>query len=167
MLDAAPRCGIAPADEPEHLLEVVIFRLADEQYAIESARVREVYPIRELTPLPCTPPFVLGMINVRGQILTVIDLRRFFELPIKGLSDLNKVIILDHPEGEFGVLADAIIGVRSLDREKIKPAPSTLTGLRSKYLLGVTESQLIVIDAARLMDDQAIVVREEVGGPQS
>jgi len=155
------------ADKSEDLVEVVVFRLADEHYAIESIRVREVYPIKELTPLPCTPPFVLGMINVRGQILTVIDLRRFFELPIKGLTDLNKVIILEHRESELGVLADAIIGVQSLCRQKIQPAPSILTGVRGKYLLGVAEAQLIVIDAARIMDDQAIVVREEVAGPSS
>src|SRR5579862_4524756 len=111
------------ADEPVDAMEVVIFRLADEQYAIESVRVQEVYPIKELTPLPCTPPFVLGIINVRGQILTVIDLRRFFELPIKGLTDLNKVIILQHEESELGVLADAIVGVRLLCRTEIQPAP--------------------------------------------
>ncbi len=120
---------IRSTDETTNSLEVVVFRLADEQYAIESIRVREVYPIKELTPLPCTPSFVLGIINVRGQILTVIDLRRFFDLPIKGLTDLNKVIVIEHHEGELGVLADAILGVRSLCSSEIRPAPSTLTGV--------------------------------------
>lgn len=150
--------------EPGDAMEVVVFRLADEQYAIESVRVREVYPIKELTPIPCTPPFVLGIINVRGQILTVIDLRRFFELPIKGLTDLNKVIILEHEGSELGVLADAILGVRLLCRQEIQPSPSTLTGIRGKYLVGVTDEQLIVLDAARIMEDPAIVVHEEVAG---
>lgn len=95
--------------------------------------MREVYPIKELTPLPCTPSFVLGIINVRGQILTVIDLRRFFDLPIKGLTDLNKVIVIEHHEGELGVLADAILGVRSLCSSEIRPAPSTLTGVREIF----------------------------------
>jgi purine-binding chemotaxis protein CheW len=81
-------------------LEVVEFLLAYEKYGIESSYVREVYPIRELTPLPGTPPFVLGVTNVRGQILSVIDLKRFFDLPEKGLSDLKRVIIIrdDHIE---------------------------------------------------------------------
>ena len=60
-------------------LEVVEFLLAYETYAIETAYVREVYPLKELTVLPCTPPFVLGIINVRGQILSVIDIKKFFD----------------------------------------------------------------------------------------
>lgn len=78
----------------EKYIEVVEFLLSHEKYGIETSYVREIYPLKEFMPLPCTPPFVFGIINVRGQILSVIDIKRFFELPEKGLSDLNKVIIL-------------------------------------------------------------------------
>lgn len=143
-------------------LEVVEFRLADERYAIQSTRVREVYPLKELTPLPCTPPFVLGIINVRGQIVTVIDLRRFFDLPIKGITDLNKVIILRADDAQVGVLADAIVGVRSLALEEIQPTLPTLTGVRADYLRGITEERLIILDAGRILADEKIIVHEEV-----
>ena len=79
------------AQEPEKevldqdYLEVVEFLLAYETYGIESAYVREIYPLTEITPLPGTPPFVRGIVNIRGQILSVIDLKKFFELPEKGL----------------------------------------------------------------------------------
>jgi len=76
-------------DEAGECLEVVEFLLAYEQYGIESSYIREVYPLKDLTPLPCTPPFVLGIINVRGQILSVIDLKKIFDLPQKGLTELN------------------------------------------------------------------------------
>ena len=66
--------------------------------------------------MPCTPPFILGIINVRGQILAVIDLKRFFNLPDKGLSDLNKVIILRRGGLEVGLLADAVAGVQAIPR---------------------------------------------------
>ena len=97
------------------------FSLAYERYALETAFVREVYPLKEFTPLPCTPPFVLGIISVRGQILAVIDLKRFFNLPEKGLSDLNKVIILRRGGLEVGLLADAVSGVQAIPGLRSRP----------------------------------------------
>ena len=145
----------------EHL-GVIEFLLAYERYAIESSVIREVYPLRELTPLPCTPPFVLGIVNVRGQILSVLDLKRFFDLPQKGLTDLNKIIIVRAGEMELGFLADAILGVRSLPLRQIHPTPATLTGIRAEYLRGVTQEGLIVLDMATILADRRILVDEEV-----
>src|SRR5687768_2140813 len=65
----------------EASLEVLEFRLAQERYALETRYVREVYPLKDLTRLPCTPPFVLGIVNVRGRITPVIDIKKFFDLP--------------------------------------------------------------------------------------
>ncbi|HMF47507.1 MAG TPA: chemotaxis protein CheW, partial [Candidatus Saccharimonadales bacterium] len=88
-------------------IEVVEFLLAYETYGIESAYVREICPLKDLTPVPCTPRFVLGIINVRGQIVSVIDMKKFFDLPDQGLTDLNKVLVLRNDRMEFGLLADA------------------------------------------------------------
>lgn len=146
----------------EKYLEVVEFLLAHERYAIETAYIREVYPLRELASLPNTPPFVLGIINVRGQILSVIDIKKFFELPEKGITDLNKVIIIHTDEMELGILADAIIGVRSVPFKQLQPSLPTLTGVRGRYLKGVTKERLVVLDAHKIMSDKKIVVHEEV-----
>ncbi|HJV64198.1 MAG TPA: chemotaxis protein CheW [Geomonas sp.] len=142
-------------------LEVVEFALSDERYAVESAFIREVYPLKELTPLPCTPPFVLGIVNLRGKILSVVDLRTFFELAGRGLSDLNKVIVLASASMEFGLLADHIVGVRTIDRSELQPALPTLTDLRADYLKGVTRERLVVLDGGRMLADGRIVVHEE------
>lgn len=142
----------------EEYLEVVEFLLAYETYAIESSYVKEVCPLIDLTIIPCTPPFVLGIINVRGQILSVIDLKKCFGLPEKGLTDLNKVIIIHDEKMEFGVLADVILGVRAIPIEKIQPSLPTLTGIREKYLKGITEERLVLLDAERLLSDQSIIV---------
>jgi purine-binding chemotaxis protein CheW len=117
--------------------------------------------LKELVPLPGTPPFVLGVTSVRGQILSVIDLKKFFELPDKGLTDLNKVIVVRADVMEFGILADAILGTRSIPLAEIQPSLATLTGIRSDYLRGVTKDRLVVLDAARIVSDQRIIVREE------
>jgi len=146
----------------EEYLEVVEFLLAYETYAIETAYIREIYPLKELTPLPCAPPFVLGIINVRGQILSVIDLKKFFGLPEKGLSDLNKVIILHRDEMEFGILADKILGVRYIPISEIQPSLPTLSEIQAEYLKGVTKERVVVLETARILSDKKIIVHEEV-----
>ena len=143
-------------------LKVVAFLLADEKYGIQASYVREVSPLKELTPLPGTPPFVLGMINLRGRILSVIDIKKFFDLPEKGLTDLNKVIIVYSDKMEFGILADGILGVRGIPLGDIQPSLPTLTGIREEYLKGVTAERIVILDAEKLLSDPAIVVHEEV-----
>jgi purine-binding chemotaxis protein CheW len=143
-------------------IEIIEFNLACEKYGIELSYIAEVYAMKEITRIPCTPPFVLGVVNVRGNILSVIDMRKFFELPDKGLSDLNKVIIIRSDTMEFGILADAILGVRLLSLGQLLPSLPTLTDIRSDYLKGVTEDRLVVLDGGKLLSDCGIVVHEEV-----
>jgi purine-binding chemotaxis protein CheW len=142
-------------------IEVVEFMLASERYGIESIYVREVSPLRGFTPVPCTPRFVLGLVNVRGRIISVIDLKKFFELPEKGISDLNKVIILQDHQMEFGILADSILAVRTIDVKEIQPSLPTLKGMREEFLKGITEERLVVLDAEKLLSNKNIVVYEE------
>src|SRR5208282_3436424 len=96
------------------VFELLEFRLAQERYALESRWVREVSAFKELTPLPCCPPFVLGIVNVRGRILPVLDLKKFFDLPEKGLTDLHRIVLVGDNSLELGILADTIVGVRSV-----------------------------------------------------
>lgn len=145
-------------------IDVVEFVLAHERYAIESRYVREVAPLENLTPLPCTPAFVLGIVNLRGEILSVIDIKKFFELPEQGLTDLNKIIVLQSEDMLFGILADAIAGVRRIPVAGMQPSLPTLTGIREDYLQGVTPERLVVLDAEKLLTDENIVVREQVAG---
>jgi purine-binding chemotaxis protein CheW len=149
-------------EEVGEYIEVIEFLLAYEKYGIESSYVREVYPLKEFTPLPCTPPFVLGIINVRGQNLSIIDIKKFFDLPEKGLTDLNKVIIVHNDKMEFGVLADVILGVRNIPIGGLQSSLPMLTGIREEYLKGVTDERVVILDAEKLLSDKKIVVHEEV-----
>jgi purine-binding chemotaxis protein CheW len=142
-------------------LDLVEFRLASETYAIEHAFVREVHPLKDLAPLPATPPFVLGIVNLRGQILSVVDLRIFFGLPVSGLGDLNKIIVIRDEKMEFGILADCIIGAHSVPRAAIQRPIPTLTGIGVEYLMGITVEGLIVLDAQRILGDERIIVDQE------
>lgn len=145
-------------------LEVVEFVLAHERYGVETSFVREIHPLTDLTPLPCTPAFVLGVVNLRGEIVSVIDVKKFFDLPEKGLTDLNKVIVLQSETMRFGILADAVLGVRRIPAAEIQPSLPTLTGIREQYLKGVTAERTVVLEAEKLLADERIVVREQVDG---
>jgi purine-binding chemotaxis protein CheW len=142
-------------------LEVVEFRLAGEVYGIETSYIREVYPLKELVPIPGTPPFFLGITSVRGQILSVIDIKRFFDLPDKGLTELDKVVIVRSGEVELGIRADVVLGMRSIPRGDIQPSLPTLIGVRDKYLRGVTKDAVIILDIQKLLADENLIVRAE------
>ncbi len=155
------------AREPEETkdkdsFEIVEFLLANEYYGIESRYIREVYPIKNYTPLPGTPSFVLGLINVRGQIVSVIDIKKFFDMPDKGISDLNKAIIIRDDTMEFGILTDEILGVREVMRDELQAAPTTFSGVLAEYILGVGDGHMIILDAQKMMRDKKVVVCEEV-----
>jgi len=154
--------GKREAESPDLLLEVVEFVLGSEHYGIESRRIREIHALSDFTPLPCTPAFVLGLVNVRGRILSIINIKRLFDLPERGLSDLNKVIVVYAGAMELGILADAILGLRPISVKEIHPALPTLTGIRAEYLKGITKESLVVLDVEKILSDEKILVNELV-----
>ncbi len=118
--------------------------------------------LEHLIPLPCTPAFVLGIVNLRGAILPVLDLKRFFELPVKGLTDLNKIIVLQSETIRFCILADEIVGVRHIWLGDVQSSLPTLTGVRKDYLKGVTPERVALLDAEKFLASENIIVREHV-----
>jgi purine-binding chemotaxis protein CheW len=154
----------AAAEEAGSRLELLEFRLAQERYAIETHHVQEVQPLRDLTPLPATPAFVRGIVNLRGRILPVLDLKKFFDLPEAGIADLHQIVFVREADVELGLLVDVTAGVRSVAIRHLQPPLPTLTGIRAEYLRGVTDEPLIVLDLARMLSDPKIIVDESVEG---
>lgn len=152
----------SPAPAANSQLEVLEFRLASERYAVESGYVTGVQPLHDLTPLPCTPAFLLGVVNVRGRIVPVLDLKKFFELPEQGLTDLHRVILVQGNGLELGLLADVIVGVRNVALDRLQHSLPTLGGIRAEYLKGIGEERLVVLALDRILADPKIIVHEEV-----
>lgn len=142
------------------LLEVLEFRLASERYAVETRYVTEVHPLRDLTPLPGTPPFVRGIVNLRGRILAVYDLKKFFALPEQGVTDLHRILVVNAGDFEIGLLADVVVGVRALPASALSPPLPTLSAIAAEYLKGISEERLVVLDLGRLLSDPRIVVND-------
>ena len=154
---ARPAAGANVVGEQLELLE---FRLADERYALETSFVSEVQPLRDLTPLPGTPAFVRGIVNLRGRVLAVYDLKKFFGLPEHGLTDLHRIIVVRGDDFEVGLLADVVTGVRRLPRESLSPPLPTLSAIATEYLEGITGDHLVVLSVARILSDPRIVVND-------
>ncbi|MBC9250494.1 hypothetical protein A9179_09440 [Pseudomonas alcaligenes] len=150
-----------PQEHPDAWLEVLCFSLGSETYAIEAGHVAAVLPLPQFTPLPGTPPFVLGIVSVRGHIVSVLDLRVLLELPMVGLSDKNFLAILQGPEMEFAVLIDRVLGITRISRDSLQGELANLSGVRARYLLGVTPNQWTVLDGARLLGDSALRIEAE------
>jgi purine-binding chemotaxis protein CheW len=144
--------------EPEGI-QAVVFTLGGERFAFESVYLKEVCPATEIVPVPCTPSFVLGIVSLRGEVVSIIDLRKFFELPEVGLSDMNRLLVLSSGTMRFGVLADTVEGVKALRTDELKKLP-TLSGVREEYLLGVNPRGITVLDAGKLLADRSIIVYE-------
>lgn len=160
--------ALALAKEPPHeredtpVMELVEFTLAAENYGIESRLVREIYPLKDFTSLPGVPSYILGIVNIRGGILPIVDLRIFFNLPEKGLGELNRVIIIHDEQMEFGILADKVEGIKVIHNDEVLTVPKNITRIGAEYLKGITRDRIIIIDANNLLGDKNLVVDDRV-----
>jgi len=146
----------------EERLEVLEFMLASEKYIIDSSFVIEVIPLKELTPLPCTPEFILGIINVSGRILAVININKFLNLPEKGITNLNRVILLKYQDIELGILADEIIGCTHIYPNKLQATITTLKGIQNDYLAGIYKDRSILLNIKKILTSEMIIINDEV-----
>jgi purine-binding chemotaxis protein CheW len=138
------------------VLEVVTFGLAEEHYAVETRFLREVAHLGDFTPVPGAPDFLVGVMNLRGEILDVLDLRRSLGIPGAAPGAQALVLVLGGDRAEFGVVADAVHEVRMLRREELHPAPATCP--RPEYLRGVTAGALPVLDGEALLADGRLFI---------
>ena len=105
---------VAPRSDEGETVHVLEFRLGAERYAVENAAVREVHVLREITPVPGTPDFILGVVIVRGRICSVVDLARVFDLPARERGAHARVVVLAERAMELGVVADEVVGMRAI-----------------------------------------------------
>jgi purine-binding chemotaxis protein CheW len=143
-------------------VQVVLFTLGDEVYGIEAGYVENIYPLEGLTPIPCTPDFVVGVVNLRGRIFSVVDLRRFMGLP--GITtDENTQVIATNVAGlEVALLANDVLSVGPLALDKLGPALPTATHIAAEFTRGVTPELAVLLNLEALMRDRRMIVHEEV-----
>lgn len=141
-------------------VEVLKFRLAYREYAIEMGNIREVILTGEITPVPGTPDFISGICIVRGEIISLVDLRVLLAIPETGLTDLNRVIVLTDRTLTFGILADHITGIGSIELDRISAKNSELSMMTNRYVKGVAEGPLVILDTCALFADPGMIIDE-------
>ncbi|NMA91929.1 MAG: chemotaxis protein CheW, partial [Firmicutes bacterium] len=120
----------------EEEIQLVVFLLNQVEFACYIEHVREVLKKVKITPLPKMPQFVEGVVNLRGEVIPVIDLRKRFDLPVIE-NEGNRIIMVDVASNMFGLIVDTVEEVLRLDASKIQPPPSGLTGDSGKIIEGI------------------------------
>ncbi len=135
----------------------VTFSLADETYAIDVLLVQEVLKLTEIAPVPGVPNYILGIINLRGDVVTVIDARRRMGLPDKTPDDSSRIVVIDVDNQNVGILVDSVAEVVQINADDIGPAPAVGTDQSSRFILGVTsrdDGLTILISLEKLLSDE-------------
>ncbi len=142
--------------------EIVVFRLGSGRYSLPATAVREVQPLQSYTPLPITPAFVVGLINVRGRLLALLDLRPLLDLPSTAPNENSDVLVIATRNGEVALLSDKVIEVRRGQRD-LAAALSTTAGRGVPWIKGVDHELTLMLDPALLLADPRLIVDDETG----
>jgi purine-binding chemotaxis protein CheW len=149
--------AVAENMQSDPVIQLVTFRLQEECYGINVMQVQEVLRVSEIAPVPGAPSFVLGIINLRGNVVTVIDTRGRFGLPPGELDDASRIVIIESDEQVVGILVDSVAEVVELRQSQIDHAPNVGNEESSRYIQGVSTREdglLIVVDLNRLLTDE-------------
>lgn len=146
-------------------IKVIVFALANEEYGVEVEKVKTIERMMPMTRVPKTFAFVKGVINLRGVVVPVIDLRGRFGLPESEYTDNSRIIIVAVNDIEVGMIVDSANDVIDLDTDDIQEPPEIVGGIRAKYLRGVAkngERLLVLLNLKEVLNKGEIVKLEEL-----
>jgi purine-binding chemotaxis protein CheW len=138
-------------------LQIVSFRLDQEEYGIEITRVQEIILIGEITRVPQTPSHIKGLINLRSTVIPIVDLRTRFGMNTGANTDETRIMVVNVRQKTVGIIVDAVSEVLRISRDQIAPPPPTVAGLGRDYLTGLVKLEkrlLILLDLDRILGDE-------------
>lgn len=141
----------------DSILQWVTFRLEDETYGINVMQVQEVLRYSEIAPVPGAPAYVLGIINLRGNVVTVIDTRQRFGLPSVEVTDNTRIVIIEADKQVVGILVDSVAEVVYLRQSEIETTPNVGNEEAARFIQGVcnkNDELLILVDLEKMMTAQ-------------
>jgi purine-binding chemotaxis protein CheW len=144
--------NVAPDGEERQL---VVFQLGSELYGVEIARVHEIIRLQPVTRVPRAPAFVEGVINLRGKVIPVIDLRRRFGLPSADHTRASRIVVVEIGDQVVGIVVDGVSEVLRVKTSIIEPPSPVVTGVDSEYLHGIarlTDRLVILLDLDRVLE---------------
>jgi len=148
-------------------LQLVGFKLSDEQFGVEILCVREIIRVVSITRVPRAPGFVEGIINLRGEVIPVIDLRKRLNLEGREFDNSTRLIVVELNDQQIGFIVDSVSQVLRVPADAIEEPPEMVTGIDSEFILGVTriddgERLLLILDLKRILSQAEQVAMERV-----
>ena len=149
--------AISRHPQPTESSQWVSFRLGDEEYGVEIAVVHEIVMLGETTRVPGAPNYVRGLINLRSEVIPVVDMRRRFGMPDQSPTEETRVVVVDVQGKRVGMIVDAVNEVLRAPLDHVIPPPPAITGSGHEYvtgLLAVDDRLLILLDIDRVMETE-------------
>lgn len=136
--------------------QFVVFQLGTEEYGVNISQAKEIIKPKNITNVPNTPEHVLGVINLRGQIVPVVDMKKRFsiELDSSEETDSSRIITVEVNDALIGIKVDGVNEVVWLDQDKLEPAPEVAGGVRQEYLIGIGKIEdrlLVLVDLNKIL----------------
>jgi purine-binding chemotaxis protein CheW len=147
------------ADNP--IIQLVGFRLDNEDYAIAITKIQEIILMKPITRIPQVPNFIEGLINLRGSVIPIINLRKRFGLATREVDDETRTIVVNIHDKTVGCIVDAVTQVMRINRDQIQPPPLSVLAISHQYIAGLArldDRLMIILDIERLFDEQSSVV---------
>lgn len=154
-----PPESLAPAGQ----IPLSVVSLNNEYYGVSLDTVKEFSEIKDITPVPCTPPHIVGDMNLRGDILTLVDIRGVLNLPVKG-RDKGKIIVAHINDLLVGVTVDDVLEVINISPSEFRPVPAAVSDISHEYIKGefpYNEKMLSILDLRKILTNKEFVVDEE------
>lgn len=138
----------------DDLLQLVSFNLGKEEFAVDILKIQEINRMVEITKVPKSPDFVEGVINLRGKVIPIIDLRKRFGLPVTENTKQTRIVVVDVDKKIVGLIVDAVSEVLRLPTGTVEPPPPMVAGIDSEYISGVGKLEdrlLILLDLDKIL----------------
>ncbi len=135
------------------------FHLGKESYGIEIRHVTEIIVMQEITKVPDLPEFIIGVVNLRGSVISVMDMRKRFHLESREIDDRTCIIVVDIKDLAIGLLVDTVNEVLNIPEEQVDPPPKTHSGIKSNYIsgMGKVEDQVkILLDIEQILQEEEL-----------
>lgn len=149
--------GAALASSGE--LQLVSFNIGSEEFGVDILKVREINRMVEITRVPQAPHYVEGVINLRGKVIPIVDLRKRFGLELKEHDKNTRIVVVDIGGNILGMIVDSVSEVLRLPASTIEPPPEIVTGVNSEYIKGVAKLEdrlLIFLDLSRVINAEEL-----------
>ena len=155
MSNAVTEIGSKKGATSDELLQLVSFKIGNEEFGVDILKVQEINRMVEITKVPQAPSYVEGVINLRGKVIPIVDLRKRFNLELKEADKNTRIVVVDIEGSIIGMVVDSVSEVLRLPSDTLEPAPEIVTGVNSEYIKGVAKLEdrlLIFLDLSKAID---------------